>query len=95
MAMEIMPGWPVVDCERQEVALESAYQAYALVDLLQSASENDGDVGQVELKIIVDAVMPQLRRALDAVVGALDDPAETATSIRHKLTGRCAPASRS
>lgn len=88
MAKEIMPGWAALDPERQEVALESAYQAYALADLLQSASDRDGDVGQVELKTILDAVMPQLRRTLDAVVGALDDPAETAVSLRARRNGR-------
>lgn len=88
MAKQIMPGWAALDPERQEVALESACQAYALVDLLQGAADRDGDVGQVELKTIMEAVMPQLRRTLDAVVGALDDPAETVTSLRKRRNGR-------
>ena len=93
MAAQIMPraadsGWPVVDLARQEVAIESVGQAYALVDMLRAAAQNDGDVGQVDLKTIVDALTPQLRRALDTVLGALDDPGETVNSLRVARDGR-------
>ena len=93
MARQIMPvavegGWPVVDLARQEVALESVGHAIVLVDMLRTASLNDGDVGQVDLKTIVDALAPQLRRALDTVLGALDDPAETPNSLRMARDGK-------
>ena len=93
MAAQIMPraadgGWPVVDLARQEVAIESVGHAVALVDMLRAASQNDGNVGQIDLKTIIDALTPQLRRALDTVLGALDDPGETVSSLRVARDGR-------
>ena len=93
MARQIMPlttdgGWPVVDLARQEIAIESVGHAYALVDMLRAASQNDGGVGQVDLKTIVDALTPPLRRTLETILGALDDPGETADSLRNARDGR-------